>query len=194
MARPAKFSSEQILDHAVDLVSKDGPQRVTIAAIAESMGAPSGSIYHRFGTRDLIMACAWIRTARRAQVGFIEHLSASDLRTAAHDAALHLPRWCRGHETDARLLLLYRREQLAGTWPAELGQDLEQLNTPLFAAIDRFTRRLPGRNTLTRREAVRMALLDLPYGVSRRHLLNGRPPPKLVDRHVVATCDALLFS
>ena len=193
VGRPAKFSSEQILDHAAQLVSTVGPQRVTVGAIAESMGAPSGSIYHRFGTRDLIMARTWIRTVRRAQGRFIERLGMEDVRAAAHGAALHIPQWCRENELDARILLLYRREELAATWPDDLGDELAALNEPLRDAVRKFTPRLPGRTTARQREAVRIALFDVPYGVSRRHLRGGSPPPAAVDQHVVTVCDALLF-
>lgn len=194
VARPAKYSSEQILDTAATLLASGGPQRVTVGAIAASIGGPTGSIYHRFATRDLMMARLWVRTVRRAQHGFVEALEQPDLREAAHAAALHIPRWSRGHPLDASVLLLYRRQDLAEAWPDELSLELEQLNRPLTAAVERFSARLPGRLTPSKREAVTMALIDVPYGVTRRHLLADRVPPVVVDRLIIATCDALLLS
>jgi AcrR family transcriptional regulator len=194
VARPAKFNNDQILDAAATLVARDGPATVSVAAIARSAGAPTGSIYHRFQSRDLLMAELWIRTVRRAQEGFIDALAHDDARHAAHGAALHVPTWCRNHLTEARVLLLYRREQLAVTWPSELGEQLDQLNQPLVEALDRFARRLNGRMTPTRREAVAMALLDVPYAAVRRHLAAGAAPPPAVDGLIVRACDALLFA
>lgn len=193
VARPAKFSSEQILDGAARLVSTVGPGGASIGAIAKSLGAPTGSIYHRFDSRDLLMARLWVRTVMRAQQGFVEKLGQTDVRVAAHDAALHIPRWCRTNITDATVLLLYRREQLADAWPADLGADLERLNDPLVRALRQFAPRLPGRSTVAKREALTMALIDVPYGASRRHLSAGKPPPPAVDALVLKACDALLF-
>jgi AcrR family transcriptional regulator len=194
VARPAKYSSEQILDTAATLLASGGPQRVTVGAIASAIGGPTGSIYHRFATRDLILARLWIRTVHRAQEGFLEALELPEVRDAAHAAALHIPRFSRGHPLDARVLVLYRRQQLAAAWPEELTLELEHLNRPLVTSLERFGARLPGRLTPSKREAVTMALIDLPYGVTRRHLLADRPPPALVDRLILATCDTLLFA
>jgi AcrR family transcriptional regulator len=113
MGRPAKFDSEQMLDAAAGLVARGGPSRATVAAIAEQLEAPSGSIYHRFESRDLLLARLWIRTARRAQEGFVATLDGPDLADAARQAALHIPRWARSHLDEATVLLLYRREDLA---------------------------------------------------------------------------------
>jgi len=194
VARPAKYSEEQILDSAAAVLTSQGLQQVTVEAIASAMGGPSGSIYHRFATRDLILAQLWIRTVRRAQEGFLEALAQPDVRDAAHDAALHIPRFSRAHPVDAHVLLLHRRDQLARAWPDELTAELETLNLPLTAALDGFGARLPGRSTPSKREAIAMALVDVPYGVTRRHILADRAPPALVDRLIRSTCDCLLFA
>ena len=82
MGRPSKFDSEQMLDAAAGLVARGGPSRATVAAIAEKLEAPSGSIYHRFESRDLLLARLWIRTVRRAQEGFAAALDGPDLAEA----------------------------------------------------------------------------------------------------------------
>ena len=53
MSRPQKFSAAQILDTAATLVAADGPGAATIGAISARLKAPSGSIYHRFASRDV---------------------------------------------------------------------------------------------------------------------------------------------
>ncbi len=193
MARPAKFDSDQILDRAARLVSIGGPRNATIAAIARSLGAPTGSIYHRFESRDVLMAQMWVRLVKRAQEGFVEKLDLPDVREAAHAAAVHIPRWCRDHPADAAVLVLHRREDLATAWPQELGGELETLNRPLEAALRRFTGRLPGRARAARRQAVVMALVDVPYAAVRRFLVAGSPPPPSVDPLIVQVVDALVF-
>jgi AcrR family transcriptional regulator len=194
MGRRARFDSEKMLDAAAELIAEGGPGEATVAAIAARLGAPSGSIYHRFESRDLLVARLWIRTIRRAQEGFLEAIKDNDLRTAAHRAALHIPCWSRAHLEEATVLLLYRREDLAAHWPAELGTEVTDLNRDLAAAMRAFARRRYGRPTDKAVQTVAFALADVPYGASRRYLLAGRPPPSGVDDLVLRACDATLFA
>ena len=180
MGRRAKFSEDQILDAALAVTAEGGPGSATIGAIAGRLGAPSGSLYHRFGSRDLLMATLWTRTVRRFQRGFVAALAAGD----AEGAALHTPRWCRAHPDETAVLLLYRRQDLAAAWPAELAGDLDALNAEVSDALDSF----PGAG----RERLAFATVDVPYGAVRRYLAAGRPPPSLVDDLVLATCRAVL--
>jgi len=192
MGRPAKFSVEQILNSTVQLVADGGPARATIASIAESMGAPTGSIYHRFVSRDLLLARLWVRTAERAQAGFVEALAHEDLRVAARNAALHIPRWSRANFNEAKILLLYRRGDLAEDWPEELGEDLAELQDSVLRAVRGYTKRLFGGVTKSTLQTTNFALLDIPYAAVRRHLIAGVPPPMLVDDLVTRTVFSVL--
>jgi AcrR family transcriptional regulator len=192
MGRPAKFSSEQILDTTAQLVAEGGPDFATVGGIAERLGAPTGSIYHRFDSRDLLLARLWVRTARRAQEGFLVALSQDDVQQAALDAALHVPRWSRSNLNDACVLILYRREQLAKQWPEELGDDLATLNAPIKAATRSFIRRRFGSFTKANLDVTSFALVDVPLGAVRRYLVTGRPPPLSVDDLVARTCRCIL--
>jgi AcrR family transcriptional regulator len=192
VGRPAKFDSEQILDITARIIADGGPGQATVAAIAQRLGAPSGSIYHRFESRDLLLARLWIRTVRSAQEGFVAALALPDLEQAALEAALHIPRWSRQHLPEATVLLLYRREDLVDRWPEELGPQVAELNKGMEAAVRDFTRRWFGRITPTSLETVAFALVDTPYGASRRYLLAGKPPPPTVDELIVRTCRCVL--
>ena len=192
MGRPAKFNTEQILDATAQLVAEGGPGLATVAGIAERLGAPTGSIYHRFSSRDLLLARLWIRTVRRAQEGGVAAISQADAKKAAIDFALHVPRWSRSNLDDACVLLLYRREQLAEQWPAELGDELVTLNDPLKAAIRSFVRRRFGSVTKANLEMTSFALLDVPYAAVRRYLITGNPPPPSVDDLIARTVRCIL--
>ncbi len=194
VGRPAKFTNDQMLDVAAQLIAAGGPSGASIATIAAQLGAPTGSIYHRFESRDLLMASLWIRTVKRAQTGFVEALAQPELRVAAIDAALHIPRWSRTHLQDAQVLLLYRRDDLAAQWPDELGEELAALNRPVQDAIESFTRRLFGRRTAANEQTVAFALVDVPYGAVRRYLLRGQGPPAAVDDLVTRTCECVLLT
>jgi AcrR family transcriptional regulator len=192
MGRPAKYNTEQILDATAQLVAEGGPGLATVAGIAERLGAPTGSIYHRFNSRDLLLARLWIRTVQRSQEGGVAAISQADVKKAAIDAALHVPRWSRSNLDEACVLLLYRREQLAEQWPAELGDELASLNDPLKAAIRSFVRRRFGSVTKANLEMTSFALLDVPYAAVRRYLITGNPPPPSVDDLITRTVRCIL--
>jgi AcrR family transcriptional regulator len=193
MARPAKYTEDQILDAAVRLVADRGPAAATVGAIAEALEAPVGSIYHRFASRDLLLARLWLRTVKRFQHGFLEALSGDDLDDAALNAALHCTKWVRGHRDEARVLLLYRhRDLLAGDWPEDLADDLAQLNADVDAAMRRHARRRFGRADARAMSRLTFALVDIPYAAIRRHLAAGKTPPPGADGLVTEAVKALL--
>jgi AcrR family transcriptional regulator len=194
VGRPAKFDSDAILDAAVLLIAERGVGQTTVSEMARRLGAPTGSIYHRFESRDLLLARLWTRTVRRAQTGFLNALGEEDLETAAQRAALHILRWSREHPVEASLLLLYRREDLADRWSETLGAEASSLNDEMREAIRGFTRRRFGRVTPARLQAVAFALVDVPYAACRRYLLAGQGPPPSLDELVLKTCACTLFA
>src|ERR671918_1483151 len=193
MGRPAKFSTEQILDTTAALVAQGGPTSATVAGIAQRLGAPTGSIYHRFESRDLLLARLWIRTVKRAQEGALAAIAQEEVEKAAIDTALHMPRWSRLNVDEACVLLLYRREQLAEQWSEELGDELAGLNDALKASLRAFVRRRFGSVTSANLEVASFALVDVPYAAVRRYLLAGKPPPRAVDDLVARTCRCILL-
>jgi AcrR family transcriptional regulator len=192
VARPAKFSEDQILDAALQLVAARGPGAATMAAIAEAVGAPIGSLYHRFPSRELLLARLWIRTIRRFQLGFVDALADDDLDVAAIRAALHGVRWARGHADEARVLLLYRREDLAARWPAELGEDLAVLNKGVEAAVRDHARQRYGSDGDEHLQRLMFALADLPYAAMRRYIATGESPPAAIEDLVATACRCIL--
>lgn len=187
MARPAKFTEAQILDAALRLVADNGPAAATMDGIGALLGAPSGSLYHRFRSRGLLLARLWIRTVKRFQPGFLDALAGDDLDAAA----LHVVRWARDHVDGARVLLLFRCEDLAARWPEELGEELPTLNADV-AALRAYGRRRYGQDDATAVQRVTFALVDVPYAAARRFFLAGTPPPALLDDLVVAACRGVL--
>ena len=192
MGRRPKFDSDTILDMTAQLIARGGPAEATVGNIAKALGAPTGSIYHRFDSRDLVLSRLWVRTAERAQRGFLDALEADDVDAAATSAALHIPRWSRTHLEEATVMLLYRRRDLAATWPEELGPDLERQRTTMLNALKSFTRRFSGSAARSNLETMNFALLDVPYAAVRRHLLAGEPPPAAVDQLVTSAAWSVL--
>jgi AcrR family transcriptional regulator len=63
MGRLRLYTSDQILDGARGLVLGEGIAAATISNIARASGAPPGSIYYRFDSRETLLAELWIRAA-----------------------------------------------------------------------------------------------------------------------------------
>ena len=80
MAPPRKHDTDLILDAARALVLRDGPRAAGVAAIAAESGAPVGTLYHRFGSRDGVLAAVWLRALERFQARCL------DAAATAHDA------------------------------------------------------------------------------------------------------------
>jgi AcrR family transcriptional regulator len=192
MGRRAQFTDDDFLDAAVRLISEGGPSAATIGAIADLAGAPTGSVYHRFASRDLLLARLWIRTVQRFQQGFLEVFAGDDLDVAAEQAALHVVRWSREHLAEARVLLLHRQDDLAQRWPAVLGEELATLNSGVVDAIRRHARKRYGRVGAREIGAVTLAVVDLPYAACRRYLGAGKKPPLWVDDLVIRSVPQLL--
>jgi AcrR family transcriptional regulator len=146
MGRPARFSETQILDATAGLVAEAGPGGATIAAICAALGAPAGSIYHRFTSRDVLLGRLWLRKAALFQDNFASALTDPDAVAAGLQAALSLPRTARTDFAAARIMLLHRREDfLADGWPAELQAEARRLKQQVDDALNQFARRLFGR-------------------------------------------------
>jgi AcrR family transcriptional regulator len=178
MPRPELHPTDSILDAARGVVLEQGLGAATIAAIAESSGAPVGSIYHRFGSVDDLLAEMWIRAVRRSQESFAKAAEHPDPLEAAVGAGLSVYDFCVEHPADGRLLLSYRPEDLAGAriHPKQRAE-LVRLNDPVAAVVKELARRLYGRASRSSLDRVLMAVFDLPHGAVRRPLANGETLP-----------------
>ncbi|MBN2224474.1 MAG: TetR/AcrR family transcriptional regulator [Deltaproteobacteria bacterium] len=184
MGRNARFTDDQFLDAALAVLSEQGPQGVTMSAIGRQMGAPIGSLYHRFPSRDHLMARLWLSIVESFQEGFLKALATGD----GLSAALHTPRWVREHLNEGKVLLLFRREELmAGQWPKEMKEQATALGQYLADGVSAFVRGHFGRVTAETMRTARFALIDVPYGAVRPHLERDEAPPPIVDRLIEKT-------
>lgn len=176
MGRVAKYTEQDILDAALELVASDGAHAASVVAIAGRLGAPSGSIYHRFPSRDLILATLWLRTVRRFQQGFLEAFLVDDAREVAQRAVLHTLEWTTAHPEQAMVLAMYRREDLIALWPQELGAELSTLNDDVRGALMQFAGSLYGSADSVALGKTRFALIEIPYAAVRQSMRGHRPP------------------
>lgn len=185
----AKFSQMDFLSAAQVIAAAQGPAAVTIASITARLGAPTGSFYHRFASRSVVLGELWLRTVVDFQEGVGAALDAGDgLR-----AALHTPAWVRAHPDNARLLLMYdRRDFVQGDWPEELRERVAEMTERMEAGSRQRARVIFGEDG---REEVRLAqflIAEVPVAAVRQHLVRREAPPPLVDRLIRTTYRAVV--
>jgi AcrR family transcriptional regulator len=193
MSRPSKFSAAQILDAAATLVAADGPGAATIGAISARLKAPSGSIYHRFASRDVLLGRLWLSKAAFFQNRFAEALVHPDAARAGLEAALALPRSARADFAGARIMLLHRRDDfLAGDWPVYMVEEAARLRQQVDAAMKGMARRLFARPSAEALRLATFAILDVPFAAVHRHVAANEPPPLYVDDLIAKAYQALI--
>jgi len=189
MGRLARFTNDQFIDAAMRIAAEEGPAAVTVAAVAHEIGAPVGSVYHRFLSRDVLLAEVWLKVVASFQEAFLRLLE----NGRGLEAALHTPRWVRRHPAEARIILLYRREELvAGDWPTDLKATAQDLKRRLDDGIVAFAAAVFGKSGREEIERTVFALVDVPYGAVIRYIRQGRKPPREIDGYIRQTYTAIM--
>jgi AcrR family transcriptional regulator len=162
-----------------------------MSAVAEEAGAPTGSLYHRFASRENLLAEVWVSTMAAFQASFIPALDEAS-NPLGLAAALYLVRWARANPDAARLLVLYRRRDFVrGELPERLRQTAAELAGGFDQAISEFALRAFGSESLAAKQRSIFLLIDLPNAAMRRYLAAGIPPPQEVDELVMDAVMAL---
>ncbi|WP_278266175.1 TetR/AcrR family transcriptional regulator [Nocardia sp. AG03] len=191
MGRPAKHDSEQLLDAAAALVARSGPAAATMSAVAKSVGAPSGSVYHRFPDRASLLSALWLRSLTRFHTGLHEALHADPPRAAVRAAAAYVVTWSRDNPHDAAVLLAGARELGEPDWPTPAREATDQTNTAIETAITDLAHRL-GAQSPTDIDRVVLAIVDIPYTLVRRHLRTEGTIPAHTPTLAAEAAEALL--
>ena len=188
MGRP-QFDHASFLGAARDLIGERGPEAVTIDSVAERIGAPKGSFYYRFASRDALLGELWLKTVLAYQEGFVAAIEAGDgLRAALHTAA-----WARRHLEDARLLMLYSRHDFVqGDWPAALKGGVADQAERFEACLRTFARGAFGRAGRAEMRRAAFVLAEVPIAAVKHHLQRRERPPRLVDELISKTYRAIV--
>lgn len=192
MARPARHHAGAIIDATLAVAARVELEDVTIAAVSRASGAPSGSIYHRFASRDELLGAAWMDATRSFQASFIEALAeASDPPGLA--AVRRTLEWARREPHRARALVLHRAQDFgARRWSEELRAEDHAQAAALEAGLTAFSLAHLGSSGGEVRRRVTFALLDLPQAAVRRYLAAGIPPPPEADDYIEIALGAIL--
>lgn len=188
MAHPA-FDNSDFLGVALALAAEHGPAAVTVAAISARLKSPTGSFYHRFASRDALLAQLWFDTVGEFQKGIEAALDDGD----GLKAALHTPAWVRNHLDEGRLLLLYHRDDFVhGEWPQALRDGLAEQARRGEARLRKFARDTFGRAGPNEIRRAQFVLAEVPVAAVRQYLLRREKPPKIVDELICTTWHAIV--
>jgi AcrR family transcriptional regulator len=177
------------LDAARVLTADRGPAAVTVDSIIEQLKAPKSSFYHRFSSRDVLLGELWLATVLAFQEGFVAAIEAGN----GLEAALHVPRWSRRHPDDARVLLLYSRQDFVhGDWPVTLKCGVADQAKRLETCMTMFARDAFGRAGPVQLRRASFVLAEVPIAALKPHLERREKPPALVDELIRKTCHAFV--
>jgi AcrR family transcriptional regulator len=187
MPRPQRYNTDVLLDAAAEILAAEGPAAVTMSAVARSAGAPSGSMYHRFATRAVLCAQLWLRTQERFHRGLLAALSqTSDPQACCVAAARFTVHWCREQPVQAQVLLVGADELGRGEWPSDAVRRYDAMRRELDHALRGLCKSGDGERVLA-------AVIDVPYGVVRRHLRSGTSIPAEAEE-IAEDCARALVS
>lgn len=188
MGRPL-FDNAGFLSAARELAFERGPAAVTVDSLTQRMGAPKGSFYHRFASRDALLGELWLNTVLAYQEGFVAAIKAGD----GLAAALHTPAWSRSNLEDARLLLLYSRHDFVqGDWPASLKQGVQNQAERFQQCLNNFARSAFGKAGPAQIRRATFVLAEVPVAAVKTHLAQREVPPPIVDELISTTYHAIL--
>jgi AcrR family transcriptional regulator len=183
------FEEADFLAAARALAAATGPASVTVSSVTARLGAPIGSFYHRFASRDILLANVWLSTALAFQTGFIAAIKAGD----GLDAALHTPVWVRSNFEEARAFLLYHRDDFAhGNWPQALKDRVTRQGRRVDAAYKRLARDTFGGVGANEQRLARFVLAEVPKAAVGPYLRQGIAPPSIVDEMIETTYHAIV--
>ena len=185
----ARFSADDFLCAALAIAAERGPSSVTVGSVTSRLKAPTGSFYHRFASRDLLLAQLRLRIVADFQRGIGAALDAGDpLR-----AALHIPAWAREHLDEARLLLLYDRDDFFhGEWPEALREAIAAQTERTEAGFAAFAGLAFGRAEPDDIRRAQFLLKEVPAAAVIPHLRRREPPPPMVDELIAITYRAVV--
>jgi len=152
------------------------------------MTAPIGSVYHRFPSRDALVAELWLNIIESFQNEWLKILQTDGL-----GATLFCMEWVRNHTNEARVMLLYRIDDLtSGEWPKNLQKRALRLSRELHEGVASFTQKQFGNVTKEYIDRTLFAIHDAPMGILRRYLDENKIPPKSVADLIRETYEAVI--
>jgi AcrR family transcriptional regulator len=201
VARPRLHPLDDLLDIAERLVTSGDPAGLTLRGLAASAGASNGTIYHAFRSKEELLARLWLRaTARLGAVMEEAVRSAGDGRVggeAGREAVVAVAAspvvLARTHPASAQLFFAQRSDQLFSSdlAPAILAE-LETVQKRFIGLLTFLAEAVWQRSDHIAVEAIAACVVDVPGGLLRRRLLEGRTVDSATERRIEKAVRAIL--
>ncbi|MGB5809210.1 MAG: TetR/AcrR family transcriptional regulator [Polyangiales bacterium] len=190
MPRAAAFSRDSIVDAARVVAASGGPGRLSIAGLGQELGAPTGSIYHRFKSRDELLASVWMDAVETFQAAL---WVSAETHHDPGSLSRSIVTWCREHPTLAKILTLYRREEWLGRRVSKATRArAARLNEPVGRFLEERASRWLGTDSPEAVAAVQLAIVQVPTAAVEDWLRRDAPIPPWIDAAVDAAARAVL--
>lgn len=184
MGRAITFKDADVFAALAQRMTREGS--LAVQSLVEDSGISIGSLYHRYGSREGLMASAWLDAVETFQTSFLAALG-SGRPSAGLDAALATPRFCRAERDRALILVACRKSEFLGeNTPQPLREQIRDINQNAMVALRAFSK----AHSLDL-ETCQMAMIGLPLGAVRLYLPDRNVPMK-VDAMLKRTYEALL--
>lgn len=178
MGRKSTLNESEIFDAVGRLVAKDGS--LTLRDVVSETGVSIGSLYHRYRSREDLLALTWLDAVEAFQAEFANALE-SGAPDAGEQAAMVTPRFCRANPARARVLACCRREELLHQSVSdEIATRIKVINAQVTQKVIKFA-----KSNSYSTEACRLGLVAFPLGAVQQYLPHTSIP-KHIDDYVAA--------
>jgi AcrR family transcriptional regulator len=179
MGRPSTFEDIEVFAAVGARLARAG--KVTFPDLVADTGLSVGSLYHRFASREALLAEAWLDSLAAFHALFIAALKSGDDAAAGERAALATPHFCRAERGRALVLQCCRVSELVSPdTPRAFRKKISAANAAATGALRDYSKR-SGISL----EALRYGVVAFPLGAVRLYL-PARTVPKSVDGFVAA--------
>jgi AcrR family transcriptional regulator len=186
MVRIAKYNEDGFIESAIHIAAECGIGAVSMASIASKAGAPIGSLYHRFDSRDTVLARAWLKVRADFRAEVSRHWAEGDTWRAVEA----LVQWCRDKPVYARFMLQSDDAPDFGELPAPLRAELEADQAELDAAFTRCLQSLP-QGIDDPAHLLRFILIGAPVAMVKPFLSQDQPIPSSINAVLRSSHDAV---
>ncbi len=169
-----KFTHDGILDATAEEVLQRGTA-VTIGHVCRRLGAPSGSIYHRFPSREELLVRLWLRSVRRFHEAYLAAGDGEDPEQALVGMALCVASFTAQHQAEAVSMTLFQQSRLVETAPEPCQDEVRTVNDALHARLAELAHARYARVTPRHLTLVRVAAIECPYGLIRPYVWTAIP-------------------
>ena len=197
MSRQRLHTLDDLLDVAEQIVTSGDPSGLTLRSLAAAAGASNGTIYHAFGSKDVLLARLWLRSWCRLGDLMAEAMGERSADSTGEDAvvavALTPVEFVRRFPASARLFFAQRRDQLfSADLPPEIETELSSVQEKFVEVLIALARGVWDRGDRIAVEAIAVCVVDLPGGILRRCLLERREADEATAARLEAAVRAIL--